>query len=219
MRDPDSLYSWILKILRGRPGDRLLDVASGEGVLLRLAVRAGFDTWGIDLSTAAMQITKLQVPQARVVRGEGETLPWADALFDYVTNLGSLEHFLDPVRGVREMARVLKPTGLCCVLLPNSYYVLDIAKVWITGRGPNHGQEIERFATRSEWRNLLESNGLQVVRVYKYNRRLPVSIYDVQWYLSRPARILKLLIAPLVPLNLSYSFIFLCRKLLPVGES
>lgn len=192
-------------------GARLLDVACGEGVLVRYAEARGLYAVGIDIARRAAQLAQ-QYTSGRIVVGEGEALPFNDSTFDIVTNLGSLEHFLDPEQGVREMRRVLRAGGVAAVLLPNSYYLADIIwHVWRTGYGPNHKQPLERFATYGEWRDLLEGKGFHVERSYKYNFFFPRSKEDWQWYRQHPRKFMYLAVAPLMPFHLSYSFLYVCR--------
>ncbi|MEA3377653.1 MAG: methyltransferase domain-containing protein, partial [Chloroflexota bacterium] len=136
-----------------------------------------------------------------------------DNAFHYVTNLGSLEHYPDIPRGVREMVRVLKPDGRAAILLPNSYYLADILwQVWRTGYGPSHQQPLERFATVGEWSDILSEGGIDILRIHAYNFLFPVRRKDWQWYRRRPRRFLNLLIAPFVPFNLSYCHLFIGQK-------
>jgi ubiquinone/menaquinone biosynthesis C-methylase UbiE len=211
LRDADTLYGWVLDRLAPEVGQQLLDVACGEGVLVRMAEQRRLDVIGLDFAFQAARIAKKESGQMIVV-GNGEKLPFRSNSFDYVTNLGSLEHFLDPVSGIREMARVLRHDGLAAILLPNSYYLADIVwHVWRTGYSVSHKQPIERFATYGEWRDLLDTNGLQVVRSYKYNFRFPRSRNDWQWYAEHSRKFLYLALAPFIPFHLSYSFLYICR--------
>lgn len=212
LRDVDALYRWVLNLLAPSPGQALLDVGCGEGILVRYATERGLVAWGIDISWEAVQLARIG-SQGRILVSEGESLPFKSESFDYVTNLGSLEHFFDPIQGIYEMKRVLKSSGLAAILLPNSYYIGDIIwHVWRTGYGPRHKQPLERFATFGEWRDLLERGGLQIIRVFKYNFMFPRTPEDWRWYFGRPRKLLYLLLAPFVPFNLSYSFLFLCKK-------
>jgi SAM-dependent methyltransferase len=54
-----------------------------------------------------------------LVRGLAERLPFRDAAFDRVVCKGSIDHFADPVAGMREMARVLRPDGRAVITLHN----------------------------------------------------------------------------------------------------
>ncbi len=99
------------------------------------------------------------------------------------------------------MARVLKKGGKWAVLVPNSYFLMTIINVWRTGSTRRETvQEIDRWATRKEWEELLESGGLKVERVLKYNYKTARD--------SLKSRILR----PFIPWNLSYCFLFICGK-------
>jgi SAM-dependent methyltransferase len=212
IRQRDSFYRWILRLVRPRPGRRLLDVACGEGSLPRLAALVGLEAHGLDLSEVAILTATREAPAALLV-ADGERLPYADASFDYVTSIGSLEHYLHPPQGVREMARVLAPDGLALVLLPNTFSLLH--NVWAafrTGWPMDDGQPIQRYATRCQWQALLEEGGLVVERTVKYEREWPTSLADLRWYLGHPKTLIRLLLTPLIPLNLASCFVYLCRK-------
>jgi ubiquinone/menaquinone biosynthesis C-methylase UbiE len=212
-RESDSFYRWVLKTLAPTPGATLLDISCGEGHLLRWAERWGLQCYGLDISYQALNIAKQQAPKACLLRANGEALPFNDESFNYVTNLGSLEHYRDPQRGTQEIQRVLKKEGRAVLVLPNSYYLVDIMwSVWRTGYGPSHHQIIERFATAGEWQDFLHASGLQVLKSYKYNFKFPRSLSDVKWYTANPHKILNLLVSPFIPFNLSYCFLFVCVK-------
>lgn len=213
LRDSDAFYKWVLDIVAPATGTALLDVACGEGHLLRFAADRGVVATGVDFSQQAVMLARSQHQQIEVIVGDGEQLPIKHDSFDYVTNLGSLEHFASPAQGVREICRVLKPSGVAALVLPNSYYLLDIIwHVWRRGYPVTHSQMIERFATRGQWRDLLEENGLQVLETYKYNLRFPRSLSDIRWYSRQPLKLAYALASPITPLNLSYSFLFICRS-------
>lgn len=214
LSETDSFYRWVLKHLSPVAGRSLLDVSCGEGRLLEWAIRlSAVQGWGVDISTMALRLSQIRIPQANVYRCDGIALPFPDNTFDYITNLGSLEHYTDIPLGIREMVRVLKPEGKAAILLPNSYYLVDILwDVWRTGYGPSHRQLLERFDTVGGWRDNLERGRFQIEHVYAYNFQFPYSKNDWGWYWSRPTRMIKMLISPFVPFNLSYCFLFICVK-------
>lgn len=212
--ESESFYKWVLKCLDPTPEKALLDVSCGEGHLLKWASRL-YDVrvWGIDISKVALALSLQNVDRVKLSRCDGINLPFPNDTFHYITNLGSLEHYMDILQGIQEMARVLRPDGKVAILLPNSYYLADVIwRVWRTGYGPSHQQPLERFATVGEWSDMLSKGGIEVIHAYAYNFHFPTSCRDWQWYQERPRRFLNLLIAPFVPFNLSYCFLFIGQK-------
>ena len=128
-------------------------------------------------------------------------------------NIGSIEHYLQPYRAVREIRRVLKPTGTACILLPNTFGLLgNILYVWRNGDVFDDGQPLQRYGTLQQWQTLLESNGLCVFRTHKYERAWPRTWRDLKWYAMRPYKFLRVFLTPFIPVNLSSFFVFLCRR-------
>ena len=111
------------------------------------------------------------------------------------------------------MARVLKPDGLALILVPNAYGLFgNILHVWRHGDVFVDVQPLQRYATRGWWTRLLEENGFSVVRVHRYERELPRTWADFRWHLTHPGKLLRALLGPLVPLNFTDSFVFLCAR-------
>lgn len=155
MRESQEYYARCLALARPLRGGTVLDVACGGGYLLMEAERAGLEAHGIDIAQAAIDRAKTFAPKSILVRGDAEALPYADASFDVVTCLGSLEHFLDPPKALEEMRRVLKPDGRAVVVVPNQWFAYDVARGWIEGKGLWHGQESERYFSIGQARELI----------------------------------------------------------------
>jgi SAM-dependent methyltransferase len=210
IRHRGSFYRWILRLLAPKPGKRLLDVACGVGVLSNYAAVRGVSGFGVDFSEVAVRRGRREGAASFVV-GDGEALPLADGSFDYATSIGSLEHYLDPLAGMREIRRVLAPHGVALFLLPNSYSILH--NVWTAFRKGRTGQDLqplERFAARLEWQDLIEQAGFSVCETHKYEQETPTEWDDFIWYARHPKRMLRLLLTPVVPLNWAHSFVYRC---------
>ena len=205
----DSFYLWALSLANVQPGQRLLDVSCGTGRLVHLGreLRAV----GVDFSASAIYAARAQASNGAFLVGDAEALPFADGAFDRVINLGSLEHYDAPARAVREMARVLAPGGLAVILVPNTFSYLHVLYVWRHGRVFDDGQPLQRYGTHVEWRALLEANGLRVARTVKYQRVRPRFWRDAVWYLTRPTKLLQLLLTPFLPLHAASCFVFVCE--------
>ncbi|MFQ5855675.1 MAG: class I SAM-dependent methyltransferase [Anaerolineae bacterium] len=215
-----SLLTWLVRLLEARPGQTLLDVACGDAQLGRVACQAGLIYYGVDISHVAAWAAH----HAGVFVGDGAHLPFADNRFDYVTSIGSLEHYLDMAQGVHEIARVLKSDGRACVLVPNAFGLTwNVLRVWRTGDlADDDRQPIQRFGTRSAWHRLLVQNGLEIRRTLGYERAWPQTVEEWQMYLTQPRESVLALLAPFLPLNMRRCFVFLCGKSVPgysMGQS
>lgn len=101
-------------------GARVLDVGCGGGGFLFPFAAAGYGCWGLDVTlhpelTAVAREAGLAVAQ---VGGSGESLPFPDGAFDLVLLAETVEHVDRPRRLGREVARVLRPGGLCYLTTP-----------------------------------------------------------------------------------------------------
>ncbi len=105
----------ILDALELGPGDRLLEVGCGGGLLLRDAVTAGASAMGLDHSEEMVRLARERAPGADVVLGEADRIPFEDDAFSAVAM--SVVFFLlaDPVGVLRECHRVLRPGGRLAV--------------------------------------------------------------------------------------------------------
>ena len=100
------------------PGDRVLDVACGTGVLTReVAKRVGprGAVTGLDLNEGMLAVAKRILPDAEWHQGDAAALPFEAARFDVVVSQFALMYFTDRVAALREMWRVLKPGGRLAV--------------------------------------------------------------------------------------------------------
>jgi demethylmenaquinone methyltransferase/2-methoxy-6-polyprenyl-1,4-benzoquinol methylase len=100
-------------------GGSALDVACGSGKLTaELAGLAGSSgsVIGLDFSPQMLEIARRDHPGIEFLEGDALNLPFDDAGFDASTIAFGLRNLADPVRGLREMLRVVKPGGRAVVL-------------------------------------------------------------------------------------------------------
>jgi ubiquinone/menaquinone biosynthesis C-methylase UbiE len=108
-----------LRWIAPRPGQRVLDLACGTGVVARLAAPMVGPTGsvvGTDLSPAMLEVARAHPPAGGAPiewrRADAAALPFPDAEFDAVLCQQGLQFFPDRPAALREMHRVLRPGGL-----------------------------------------------------------------------------------------------------------
>ncbi len=107
------------------PGSHVLDVAAGAGdQTLDIAERVGPHGYVLatDLSPEILQFAAERVAAAghrnvETLVSDGQGLQIEDARFDVVVCRLGLMFFADPLQGLREMVRVLKPGGKVCTMV------------------------------------------------------------------------------------------------------
>ena len=151
-------HSWRRRMVRrsgARPGGSLLDCATGTGdvlfaflkILGREGTAAGVDFCGPMLEIARTKAEKRGL-RASFLQADALRLPFRDGVFDLATIAFGIRNVEDPVAGLAEMARVVRPGGEVLVLefgqvrIPGfrqvyslfSRQVLPRLGGWITGK-------------------------------------------------------------------------------------
>lgn len=114
--EPSSHHTRLARRIGLAQGDKVLDVACGTGEWLKAAMRCGAVISGIDLSEKAIEFCRADNPAGTFFSQSADRLPFEAGQFDWVSCLGSLEHFPEKSRSLVEMARVLKTGGTCLFL-------------------------------------------------------------------------------------------------------
>jgi demethylmenaquinone methyltransferase/2-methoxy-6-polyprenyl-1,4-benzoquinol methylase len=100
-------------------GESALDVACGSGKLTELLSRIAGDggrVVGLDFSPQMLEVARRDHPGIEFLEGDALKLPFEDGRFDASTIAFGLRNLAEPVKGLREMLRVVKPGGKAVVL-------------------------------------------------------------------------------------------------------
>ncbi|MCB0168080.1 MAG: methyltransferase domain-containing protein [Anaerolineae bacterium] len=106
-----------------QPGQRVLDVACGTGVLARAAaerVGPAGEVVGLDINEGMLAVARKKAPHITWQHGPAEALPFEDNSFDVVVSQFALMFFEDRQAALKEMMRVLRPGGRLAVAVWDS---------------------------------------------------------------------------------------------------
>lgn len=99
----------LLPALGVGPGCRLLDVACGAGLSVRLARGLGAEVAAIDAAANLIDVARARTPEADVRLGSMYELPWPDGAFDAVVSINGI--WGNCQAALEEAFRVLRPGG------------------------------------------------------------------------------------------------------------
>lgn len=105
-----------------RPGERVVDVACGTGVVTRLAAERVGDAAvaGVDVNPAMLEVARTAAQDTAIEWHEAsaDALPLGDATFDVALCQMGLQFFPDRLAALRELRRVLRPGGRAALNVP-----------------------------------------------------------------------------------------------------
>lgn len=206
-REISAHYRRLARRFQPWRGKKLLDVACGVGLWLRAAVELGALPAGIDISPVALDVCKTSLPGAELLCAPAERLPFADGLFDFISCLGALEHFLEPETALREMIRVAKPDADFLLLVPNAGFLTRRLGLFA---GTQQVEVREEVRSLEEWQRLFQSVGLRIEKRWR-----DLHVVSWSWIMRgpkhlRPLRAAQALALPFWPLSWQYQVYHLC---------
>lgn len=176
---------------RSLKGKKVLDIAVGTGWSTEQFVRTGAEVTAIDLTPAAVELTKKRLELyglgAQVLVADAQNLPFPDASFDFVLAFGCLMHMPDTERAIREIHRVLRPGGRASAMMYykhslHFWYYIFFGKGIVRGKllhmsvqeltnrytdgAYEEGNQLTKFYSKKEIRELFTSFSAVRVRVF-----------------------------------------------------
>ena len=145
----------MVRQIRASRSDRVLDVATGTGMVAAALVRRyDCSVVGLDQSPemlagarAKLEADRQLAEHVTLVRGEAESLPFGDGDFDHLTFTYLVRYVDDPAATLRELARVVKPGGRIASLefmLPPNALARALWRVYTRAFMPVIGRMISR---------------------------------------------------------------------------
>jgi 2-polyprenyl-3-methyl-5-hydroxy-6-metoxy-1,4-benzoquinol methylase len=210
-------YAGVCRSLLVRHGPRLLEIGCGAGFILG-ALEREFDVTGVDVSEYALERCARHAPRARVLVGDIERgLPCelGSESFDVVLARYVLEHLSDPLSGLVEAARMLRPGGALFFAVPNTQSLGARRKGedWYARRDPTH----RSLLAPERWLELTRQAGLPIEREFSdgfwdlpYVSWLPRPLQAL--FFLPPSALSCLLARPLLPPRFGENVLVIARK-------
>jgi SAM-dependent methyltransferase len=123
---PREAVAWMLDPVSAEAQPSVADVGAGTGKLTRVAVAVGAQVTAIDPDPDMLDALRTAVPDVPTHVGTAENLPLPDASQDAVI-LGQAWHWVEPVAGSLEVARVLRPGGVLGLI----WNIRDESTPWV----------------------------------------------------------------------------------------
>jgi ubiquinone/menaquinone biosynthesis C-methylase UbiE len=115
----EDVIASILRALRLSSNSRILEVGCASGYIACGLARHVAQYTGVDLAASPLEVArKMNLPNARFIKGDGAALPFESGEFDVAFAYDVFTNFPDFEDGaplIREMLRVVKPGGLVMV--------------------------------------------------------------------------------------------------------
>lgn len=113
-RQISTALSHCVARLAPKPGERILDVATGTGWTSRLVAERGAIVTGVDIAAELLAAARLKAERTFSLDyqvGDAEALPFRDSAFDAVTSTFGAMFASRPEAAASEMARVTRKGG------------------------------------------------------------------------------------------------------------
>lgn len=170
-----ALGAAVLDWLAPGPGERILDLGCGDGVLTEKIVAAGATVIGVDASSEFVARARDKGIEARIA--DGHALGFVDE-FDAVFSNAALHWMTEPEKVVAGIARALKPGGRFVAEFGGHGNVAAIVTAMCAVAKARGGDAALAhpwyFPTPAEYRALLEEHGFTIDRIALIPRPTPL---------------------------------------------
>ena len=165
---------------RQRAGLRTLDVGTATGYLPRYFGSLGYESWGVDISEAAVRhgTETLSIPRLEAANIE-TFIP--DEPFPVVTNIYVIEHIADPIPFLEGIRRSVSDDGIfICMTVDSDSLIFKVSKFLYRVSGGRSFGALERICevhhlnhfNRRSLEYALDRAGFEVI--YRFSQNLPL---------------------------------------------
>jgi ubiquinone/menaquinone biosynthesis C-methylase UbiE len=193
---PAIFDAWVpafLDLAAPEPGERMLDLACGTGVVARQAVSrvgSGGRLVGLDFNAGMLARARASEPAVEWQEGNAMALPFADDTFDVVVCQQALQFFPDAGKALEEVRRVLVPAGRFVAAVwceiessPGHHALARALERHVSAEAAGLMYSVFRLADAQALEALLSTAGFQQVHVQRHQRlaRFPSADAFARW--------------------------------------
>lgn len=154
---------------------KMLDIGCATGFFLNVG-RTDFEVIGLELSPWAADFARTKF-KLKIITEDLISADLENESFDIVTLIDVIEHLADPINTLKEINRILKPSGVVYLLTPNIDSIsakIMRGKWW--GLRPAHLYYFSPYTITQ----MLKKNGFEILLIRSFGR-----IFTYGYWLSR----------------------------------
>ena len=162
----DLILPNLLRLVTAKSGEKIIDIACGQGFFSRELARVGAITTGADISPELIAIGRERSKDLKNLKinylvAPADKIPMPNGEFDKAIIVLALQDIENLSGVINEAGRVLKTGGVCIISVPNKYSLCrapyKIAHKILGRKYPTDEP------SKKEMLRLLQSNGFEVI--------------------------------------------------------
>jgi trans-aconitate methyltransferase len=173
----------VVELLAPKPGERILDLGCGDGVLTEALVAAGAEVVGVDASPEMVDAARQRGLDARIMDGQALTF---GGEFDAVFSNAALHWMLDPQAVAHGVFRALKPGGRFVGEQGGTGNIATLRgalREVLTERGyALPADDPQWYASPEEFTAVYAAAGFEEIEAWLIDRPTPLPSGAVDWY-------------------------------------
>ncbi len=158
-------------------GNTLLEIGPGEGFILELFEKNGYDVFGIEASKENLNVIKTKLRHGKIQIGFAEDISKIDKKFNVIILSHVLEHLVDCRKVLQKVKKLLADDGIFFIEVPNCEHYDTLEHSIFTQPHLHH-------FTSSSLQILLKNLGFEVIRVDTFSANV-ISLGDHLKYLFK----------------------------------
>lgn len=164
-----NLRNYLKEILKYQKDGKLLDVGCAMGFFMEEAERAGFQSYGVDVSSYAIAEAKKKFGKRALLASLSE-VNFPPGLFSVVTLFDVIEHLQDPLGDLKKIKKILRDDGLLVIETGDagSLWARIMGAKWIFYAPPQHLFYFNKITIK----RLLKQAGFEVLAVRRKGKWL-----------------------------------------------